>query len=119
MVLNSTTVTNASDTAPVASETTSTGRTTRPANAAHLCRIATPAAMGNVIVATSTPRIVKKLNCRVSAPGIAFKLNSQIMGVSNAEAKGNSPVNPAASAKSALAMRAKTGTTGANGDAAS
>src|SRR5688572_20638117 len=118
MVLNSTTVTNTNDTAPVASETISTGRNTRLANAARQCRIATPTAMGSVIVPTRTPKIARRLKCKVSAPGIALRLNSQINGVSNAEANGNSPVSPAASARSARAIRAKTGTTGANGDAA-
>ncbi len=116
---NSVTVTNASDAAPVASEITSTGRSSRRARLGTRCRTSTPAASGRVMVAASIARLVNILNRKSSVSASTRMATWAASGVRSTEASGNPAVKPAASARSARARRAKTGTTGANGDAAS
>src|SRR5262249_53487564 len=116
---NSTIVTKASDTAPPASEIISNGFKILRPHSAFQWRNATPAASGSVMVEASTSKIVPTLNFSAPLPRRNFNPTSQIGGVRNAQKNGNSAVNAPASARSAFAIFANTGTTGANGAAAS
>src|SRR5437762_6079334 len=115
MAGHSVAVTNASDAAPATSEKISTCGTVFRANTTATWLTAMPKPSGRTIVASITIKASLTSNCTTPGNAIAFSAIRQIKGVRNTEGSEKRAVNPAAKARCACAMRAKTGTTGANG----
>src|SRR5262249_47580815 len=101
------------------SETTSTGLSIRWLKSGAFDRTAIPIARGTEIVATKAAKMPMIWNCIDFASANVLKAISHITGVKTADSTGKIEVKPAANARSAPASLANTGTTGANGDAAS